>query len=83
MSVIGDNSVGADALRAFVERIEHREEEKAAIADDIKEVYGEAKGSGFDTAILRKVIAIRKLDPNKRKEQEEILELYLSALGLL
>lgn len=74
--------VAQDQLRAFVERIERLEEEKQAIADDIKEVYAEAKGNGFDTKVLRQVIRIRKQDRSERLEQEAILELYLAALGM-
>jgi uncharacterized protein (UPF0335 family) len=75
-------SVAQDQLRAFVERIERLEEEKKAIADDIKEIYAEAKGNGFDTKVLRQVIRIRKQDRNERLEQEAILELYMAALGM-
>ena len=74
--------VNAGHLRAFIERIEKLEEEKKAIADDIKEVYGEAKGTGFDVKIIRKIVSIRKQDRDKRREEEEILGLYLSALGI-
>ncbi|CAK7259132.1 MULTISPECIES: DUF2312 domain-containing protein [unclassified Shinella] len=76
------HKVAADQLRAFIERIERLEEEKKTIADDIKDVYGEAKGTGFDTAILRKVIQIRKQDRDARKEQMAILDTYLDALGM-
>jgi uncharacterized protein (UPF0335 family) len=76
------DSVAQDQLRAFVERIERLEEEKKAIADDIKEVYAEAKGNGFDTKVLRQVIRIRKQDRSERMEQEAILELYMAALGM-
>jgi uncharacterized protein (UPF0335 family)/DNA-binding transcriptional regulator YhcF (GntR family) len=69
-------------LRTIVERIERLEEDKAVIAADISEVYSEAKGEGFDTKILRKVIAIRKKDKVKRDEENAILDLYLSALGM-
>lgn len=75
------NSLDGGHLKAFIERIERLEEEKKAIADDIKEVYAEAKGTGYDVKIMRKVISIRKQDENKRREEEEILDLYLSALG--
>jgi uncharacterized protein (UPF0335 family) len=75
-------SVAQDQLRAFVERIERMEEEKKAIADDIKEIYAEAKGNGFDTKVLRQVIRIRKQDRAERLEQEAILDLYLAALGM-
>ena len=77
-----EDSVAQDQLRAFIERIERMEEEKAAIAADIKEIYAEAKGNGFDTKIIRKIIGIRKQDANERMEQEAILELYMSALGM-
>ncbi len=69
-------SVAADQLKSIVERIERLEEDKRAIADDIKEVYGEAKGSGFDVAILRKIIALRKKPADERAEEDAILELY-------
>jgi uncharacterized protein (UPF0335 family) len=75
-------SVAQDQLRAFVERIERMEEEKKAIAEDIKEIYAEAKGNGFDTKVLRQVIKIRKQDRSERLEQEAILELYMAALGM-
>lgn len=71
-----------DQLRAFIERIERLEEEKKTIAEDVKEVYGEAKSTGFDTKVLRKVIAIRKLDQDERMEQEAVLDTYLHALGM-
>jgi uncharacterized protein (UPF0335 family) len=70
-------------LKSLVERIERLEEEKKTIAGDIKEVYAEAKANGFDTKILRKVIAIRKKDRHEREEEEAILDVYLSALGML
>ena len=71
-----------DHLRSFIERIERLEEEKAALAADIREVYSEAKGNGFDTKTMRQVVRIRKLDTADRQEQEAILDLYLSALGM-
>ena len=71
-----------DQLKAFVERIERLEEEKRTIADDIKDVYAEAKGNGFDVKIMRKVISLRRQDLNKRREEEEILDIYMSALGM-
>ncbi|MDR6757808.1 uncharacterized protein (UPF0335 family) [Mycoplana sp. BE70] len=77
------HGVARDQLRAFVERIERLEEEKQTIAGDIKDVYGEAKGVGFDTKILRKVIAIRKQDKDERIEQEAVLDTYLHALGMI
>ena len=69
-------------LRALVERIEKLEEEKKAIAGDIREVYGEAKSSGFDTKIIRKVIGLRKKEPTEREEEEAVTALYLHALGM-
>lgn len=85
---IGHNSkanpdgIAKDQLRAIVERIERLEEEKKALSEDIKEVYAEAKGNGYDTKVLRKVISIRKQDRDERQEQEAILNLYLEALGI-
>ena len=76
------NGVARDQLRAFIERIERLEEEKKSIADDIKDVYAEAKGTGFDTKVLRKVVTIRKQDQAERMEQEAVLDLYLHALGM-
>ena len=72
-----------DHLKAFVERIERLEEEKKAIADDIRDVYAEAKGTGFDVKALRTIVRLRKLDVDERKEQEAILETYMHALGML
>ena len=69
-------------LRSLVERIEKLEEEKKAIAGDIKEVYAEAKANGFDTKVMRKVISLRKKDSAERAEEEAILDLYLHALGM-
>ncbi len=77
------HGIARDQLRAFVERIERLEEEKKTIADDIKDVYGEAKSMGYDTKILRKLISIRKQDANERLEQEAVLDTYLLALGML
>jgi len=74
--------IAADRLRSFVERIERLEEEKAALAADIREVYSEAKGTGFDVKILRQVIRLRKLDVSDRQEQEEVLDLYKRALDM-
>jgi uncharacterized protein (UPF0335 family) len=72
-----------DQLKAFVERVERLEEEKKATADDIRDVYAEAKGNGFDIKALRTVVRLRKLDVDERKEQDAILETYLHALGML
>ena len=75
--------VAADQLRSLVERIERLEEEKKALQEDIKDVYAEAKGNGFDVKILRKIISMRKRDRADIDEEETILELYLRALGML
>src|ERR1700720_2625446 len=72
-----------DQLKAIVERVERLEEEKKAIADDIRDVYAEAKGNGFDVKALRTIVRLRKQDADERREQEAILETYLHALGML
>ena len=72
----------AGQLRSLIERIERLEEEKAALTSDIREVYSEAKGTGFDTKIMRQVVRMRKLDKADRQEMEAVLDLYLSALGM-
>jgi uncharacterized protein (UPF0335 family) len=74
--------VGGARLKSFIERIERLEEEKAAISSDIKDVYAEAKGVGFDSKTIRKIISLRKVDTEKRREAEELLELYKSAIGM-
>jgi uncharacterized protein (UPF0335 family) len=79
---VDSDSVAQDQIRAFIERIERMEEEKQAIADDLKEIYAEAKGNGFDTKVLRQVVRIRKQDRAERMEQEALLDLYLAALGM-
>ena len=76
-----DKGISAQRLKSFSERIERLEEEKKALGADVKEVYGEAKSSGFDPKIMRKVVALRKLDPNDRQEQESLLQVYLDAVG--
>jgi uncharacterized protein (UPF0335 family) len=72
-----------DHLKAFVERIERLEEEKKAIADDVRDVYSEAKANGFDTKALRSIVRLRKQDVDERREHEAILETYMHALGML
>ncbi len=74
--------IAAERLRSFIERIERLEEEKAALAADIREVYAEAKGDGFDVKTMRQVVKLRKMDSADRAEQEALLDLYKSALGL-
>jgi len=82
VSTVNPDDIAKDQLTAFVERIERLEEEKKGISDDIKEVYAEAKGNGFDVKVLRKVISLRKQDADERAEMEAILDLYLQALGM-
>jgi uncharacterized protein (UPF0335 family) len=75
------DEVNAGQLRAFIERIERLNEEKKALGEDIKEVFGEAKANGFDVKIIRKIISIRAGDPDKRVEEETLIDLYLKAIG--
>lgn len=79
--VLGATAQGQ--LRSIIERVERLEQEKAEIAEQIKEVYAEAKGNGFDTKAIRKVVRLRKIDRARRQEEEAILDLYLSAVGEL
>jgi uncharacterized protein (UPF0335 family) len=74
--------IAGDRLKSFIERIERLEEEKAALASDVRDVYAEAKSSGFDVKILRQVIRLRKLDEPDRNEQEELIDLYMRAIGM-
>ena len=76
-------SIARDQIRSVVERIERLEEEKQAIADDIKEVYAEAKANGFDAKVLRQIVRIRKQDTAERQEQQALLDLYLPARGMV
>lgn len=78
----GPVNVAKDQLRSFIERIERLEEEKKSIADDIKDVYGEAKATGFDVKAMRQIVRLRKQDASERQEQEAILDLYMHALGM-
>lgn len=85
---IGHNSEPAtkfakDQLKSIIERIERMEEEKKVIVDDIKDIYSEAKGNGYDLKALRTIVRMRKQDPNERAEQETVLELYMQSLGML
>lgn len=80
MSEVG--GVAADRLKSFVERIERLEEEKKGLADDIRDIYAEAKGSGFDVKVLRQLIRLRKMETHDRNEMEEVLNLYMRALGM-
>jgi uncharacterized protein (UPF0335 family) len=75
--------VAAGQLRSFIERIERLEEEKKGISDDIRDVFAEAKGNGFDAKVMRQVIRLRKKATNERQEEEAILDLYMHALGMV
>jgi len=75
--------ITGEHLRQYIERIERLEEEKKVIAEDMKEVFGEAKANGFDVKIMRKIISIRKLDAADREEQEALMDLYMQALGMI
>lgn len=74
--------VAGKRLRSFLERIERLEEEKAALAEDMKDVFAEAKGVGFDVKTMRRILKLRKMEPEKRREQDELLQLYMSAIGM-
>jgi uncharacterized protein (UPF0335 family) len=79
---VGEDTASAEQLRLFIERIERLEEDRAGVADDIKAVYAEAKGTGFDTKTMRSVIRLRAMEKAARQEQEALLETYKAALGL-
>jgi uncharacterized protein (UPF0335 family) len=79
---MAEGTVAADQLRLFIERIERLEEEKKAIADDIRDVYSEAKANGYDTKTMRSVVRLRKMEAHTRQEMDALLETYRSALGL-
>lgn len=74
--------ISGERLRSFIQRIEKLEEDKAAVGEDLKEVYAEAKGVGFDTKIIRQLIRLRKQEVEQRRETEELLELYKAAIGM-
>jgi len=74
--------VSGDRLKSFIERVERLNEEKSAISEDISDVYGEAKATGFDPKIMRKIVSLRKSNLEKRREEQELLELYMSAIGM-
>lgn len=77
-----DTIIAGDVLRSYIERIERLEEEKAGIADLIREIFAEAKGNGFDTAVMRQILKIRKMDPHDAAEKDELLDLYRQAIGM-
>lgn len=80
-----DNSgeVSGSRLKSFIERVERLEEEKKALAEDIRDVYSEAKATGFEPKIMRKIVSLRKANLEKRREEQELLELYMSAIGMV
>lgn len=79
---MADTAIAGDVLRSYIERIERLEEEKAGIADLIREIFAEAKGNGFDTAVMRQILKIRKMDPHDVAEKDELLDLYREAIGM-
>ena len=79
---MAENAVAADELRLLIERIERLEEEKKAIADDVKDVYGEAKARGYDTKTMRMIVRLRRMETHVRQEADALLETYRAALGL-
>lgn len=83
MAKLQNGNITADQLRSYIERIERLEEEKKGIADDIKDVFAEAKSNGFDTKTMKQVMKLRKMDANERDEQEYMLDVYKRALGML
>ena len=78
----GPADVSGKRLKSFIERVERLEEEKSGLADDIKEVYAEAKGTGFEPRIMKRIIKLRKMDVEKRREEDELMEIYKSAIGM-
>lgn len=78
----GHNQISGNRLKSFIERIERLEEEKKALSEDVRDVYSEAKGTGFDPKIMRKIVGLRKMNLEKRREEQELIELYQSAIGM-
>lgn len=83
MSELGHNSIAKDQLKSIIERVENREAAKAEIGDEIKDIYAEAKGNGYDVKALRTIVRLRKQDPDDRANQETVLETYMLALGMV
>ncbi len=79
---LGHNTIAGGQLRALIERIERLEEEQKAINDDKRDVYAEAKGSGFDVKVMKRIIQLRRKDQAERQEEEAVLDLYMAALGM-
>ena len=82
ITTTSEGEVSGARLKSFVERIERMEEEKKVVQEDIKDIYGEAKATGFDAKILRKIVSLRKANLEKRREEAELLDLYMSAIGM-
>lgn len=82
MTGIGDNSIADDQLKSYIERVERLAEEKDGITADIRDIYAEAKGNGFDPKIMRAIVRLRKMDADDRREQDTLIDLYKSALGM-
>jgi len=80
---MAEGTIAADELRLLIERIERLEEEKKAIADDVKDVYSEAKSRGYDTKTMRAIVRLRKMENHDRQEAEAMMELYMQALGMV
>jgi uncharacterized protein (UPF0335 family) len=76
------SEISGNRLKSFIERVERLEEEKKAISEDIRDVYGEAKATGFDAKVMRKIVSLRKTNLEKRREEQELLDLYMSAIGM-
>lgn len=83
MPEIGHNGINGGQLQSLIQRIERMEADKRTLGDDIKEVYSEAKGNGFDPKIMRKIVAMRRVDAEKRQEEETMLDIYMKELGML
>ena len=82
MADASSGEVSSQRLRSFIQRIEKLEESKASVLEDIKDVYGEAKSAGFEVKIIRQIVRLRKMEVEKRREQDELMDLYMSALGM-
>lgn len=82
MTGIGDNSIAGDQLKSYIERVERLAGEKDGITADIRDIYAEAKGNGFDPKIMRAIVRLRKMYPDDRREQDALIDLYKSALGM-
>lgn len=82
METTNIHDISGNRLKSFIERIERMEEEKSVIAEDIRDIYAEAKGTGFDPKVMRKIVSLRKTELEKRREEQELLELYMSAIGM-